>query len=198
MGSARTKGTSRRPEPDDALRLARRRFRVGERVDMTALADELGINRVTLYRWVGSRDHLLVAVLWSMASRVLSWADDEERDVVGGERIVRVVTRFLQRVNDDTGMQRFLLDEGELAMRLLTRADHEFQPRLTAAVLGMLTREADRGALDLGVDLAEVAFAIVRIIESYTYLDLILGQRPDAQRAEPILRLMLCGGGAAA
>jgi hypothetical protein len=32
---------------------------------------------------------------------------------------------------------------------------------------------------------------IVRVIESYTYLDLILGERPDARRAEPILRLLL-------
>lgn len=160
---------------------------------MTALADELGINRVTLYRWVGSRDHLLVAVLWSLARRVLAWADDEEQHTVGGERVVRVVTRFLQRIISDGGMQRFLVDEGELAMRLLTRADHDFQPRLTAAVHNMLTREADRGALALGVDLEELAFAIVRIIESYTYLDLILGEKPDASRAEPILRLMLCG-----
>ncbi len=32
---------------------------------------------------------------------------------------------------------------------------------------------------------------IVRVIESYIYLDLILGERPDARRAEPILRLLL-------
>ena len=32
---------------------------------------------------------------------------------------------------------------------------------------------------------------IVRVIESYTYLDLITGERPEARRAEPILRLLL-------
>jgi DNA-binding phage protein len=45
----------RRPAALDAFLLARRRFIAGERVDMTALAQELGVNRVTLYRWVGSR-----------------------------------------------------------------------------------------------------------------------------------------------
>jgi AcrR family transcriptional regulator len=181
-----------RPEPADALRLARRRFRQAERVDMTALADELGINRVTLYRWVGSRDSLLVEVLWSLADRVLRWSADQPSRHTGGEWIVDVVTRFLDRVIADPGMQRFLVDEGELAMRLLTRADHHFQPRLTGAVHDLLLTEAKRGNLDLRADLGEVAFAIVRIIESYTYLDLILGEKPSAERAEPIFRLLLC------
>ena len=35
---------------------------------MSALADELGVNRVTLYRWIGSRDRLLVEVIWSLAA----------------------------------------------------------------------------------------------------------------------------------
>lgn len=188
--------TTRRPVRADAVRLARRRFRSGERVDMTALADELGINRVTLYRWVGSREQLLVEVLWSLAERVLTWADETAQRKVdgeeGGERVVRVVMAFLQRVIRDPGMQRFLHDEGELAMRLLTRADHDFQPRLTASVLRVLRKETEQGFLYLSVDLEELAFAIVRIIESYTYLDLILGEKPDAARAEPILRLLLC------
>jgi AcrR family transcriptional regulator len=189
---APTAGASRRPARADALRLARRRFRAGERVDMTAIADELGINRVTLYRWVGSREALLVEVLWSLAERVLKWADAEADGSVGGERIVEVVARFLDRVIVDPGMQRFLGDEGELAMRLLTRADHDFQPRLTRAIHRLLVTEAEAGRLRLSADLFEVAFALVRIIESYTYLDLILGEKPDAARAEPILRLLLC------
>jgi hypothetical protein len=32
---------------------------------------------------------------------------------------------------------------------------------------------------------------IVRLIESYTYLDLITGEPPDARRGEPILRMLL-------
>lgn len=159
---------------------------------MTAIADELGINRVTLYRWVGSREALLVEVLWSLAQRVLSWADQDSSGPAGGERAVNVITRFLERVIVDPGMQRFLGDEGELAMRLLTRADHDFQPRLTRAIHQLLVAEADAGRLYLSADLYEVAFAVVRIIESYTYLDLILGEKPDAARAEPILRLLLC------
>jgi hypothetical protein len=88
-------------------------------------------------------------------------------------------------------MQRWLAEEGEHAMRLLTRHDTEFQPRLIAAIEALLMQERDAGRLDLPADLHEVAYVIVRLIESYTYLDLITGERPDARRAEPILRLLL-------
>ncbi len=62
-------GDFRRPTPLDAFRLARRKFLAAERIDMSALAEELGVNRVTLYRWVGSREQLLVEVIWSLGSR---------------------------------------------------------------------------------------------------------------------------------
>ena len=39
----------------------------------------------------------------------------------GSDRIVDIVTRFTAAVLTNPGMSRFLADEGELAMRLLTR-----------------------------------------------------------------------------
>jgi AcrR family transcriptional regulator len=174
----------------DALRLARRRFLAAQRIDMTALAAELGVNRVTLYRWVGSRDALLVDVVWSLAEPTLA-AVDAQVDATGGERIVQVVTGFLDAVITNPGMRRWVSEEGELAMRLLTRHDTGFQPRLIEAVYELLREETDAGRLDLPADLGEVAYVLVRVIESYTYLDLILGEQPDAARAEPIVRMLL-------
>jgi AcrR family transcriptional regulator len=179
-----------RPAAADALRLARRRFLAPERLDMSALAEEIGVNRVTLYRWVGSRDRLIVEVVWSLARRALD-AIDAEVDARGGERIVQVVTRFLEAINANPGMQRWLAEEGEHAMRLLTRHDTGFQPRLIAAVEELLDEEIAAGRLDLPVDVHDLAYVIVRLIESYTYLDLITGEAPDARRAEPILRMLL-------
>jgi AcrR family transcriptional regulator len=183
-------GEPRRPTAIDAFKLARRRFLAGERIDMSALADELGVNRVTLYRWVGSREQLLVEIIWSLGSRTLETVD-ERVTASGGERVVLVVTGFLDEVISSTGMRHWLADEGELAMRLLTRSDMGFQTRLIEAVDAILREEADAGRLDLPVDLGEVAYVIVRLIESYTYLDLIRGEEPDAKRAEPVLRMLL-------
>jgi AcrR family transcriptional regulator len=178
------------PASARALRLARRRFLARERVDMSALAEALGVNRVTLYRWVGSRDKLLVEVVWALAGQALDFAKSQT-DAQGAERIVETVTGFLRLVIDNAGMQRWLSEEGEHAMRLLTRHDAGFQPRLIRAIEDLLEEEADAGRLALPVDLHELAYVIVRLIESYTYLDLITGEAPDAARAEPILRMLL-------
>src|SRR5271170_7174829 len=83
----------RRPTALDAFKLARRWFLAGRRVDMSALADELGVNRVTLYRWVGSREQLLVEVVWSVSERTLEIAEEQVSDR-GPERVVQIVTRF--------------------------------------------------------------------------------------------------------
>src|SRR4051794_33872031 len=103
-----------------ALRLARRRFLAPERIDMSALAQDLGVNRVTLYRWVGSRDRLLVEIVWALAEQALDYARSQT-NAHGTERIVEPVPRFLRLVIDNAGMQRWLSEGGEHAMRLLTR-----------------------------------------------------------------------------
>ena len=177
---------SSRPTATDAYRLARRRWLAGERVDMSAIAGELDVNRVTLYRWIGSRETLLVEIVWGLAEQTLAHVSREVRGR-GAERVVAIVTRFVELAIANPGMQRWLADEGELAMRLLTRSDHGFQPRLIDWVERLLESEE----VHLDADRREVAYVIVRVIESYTYLDLILGERPDARRAEPILRLLL-------
>lgn len=157
---------------------------------MSALAKELGVNRVTLYRWVGSREQLLVEVIWSLAARTLENVDAEVEQT-GGERLVQVVTRFLDAVIANPGMRYWLREEDESAMRLLTRSATGFQPRLIGWMEDLLRQEAEAGRLDIPADLHEVAYVIVRLIESYTYLDLITGEAPEARRAEPILRLLL-------
>jgi AcrR family transcriptional regulator len=179
-----------RPTALDAFLLARRRFLAGDRLDMSALATELGVNRVTLYRWVGSREKLLVEVIWSLGAQTLKNETRRTRKT-GSERIVTIVGRFVAAVLSNPGFSRFLADEGELAMRLLTRRDMDFQPRLIDAVERLLAEEADAGRMELPADLHDVAYTMVRIVESYIYLDLITGEQPDARRAESILRLLL-------
>lgn len=183
-----------RATPLDALRLAREMFLAGERVDLTQLAERLDVNRVTVHRWVGSRDQLLVEVLWSLAREVLDRADQRARSQTpGAERVVQTVVGFLETVTEHPAMRRFLSDEGDLALRLLTRQDRGFQQRLIGAVEELLAEEQDAGRLEPppGVERHEVAYVVVRVIESYSYLDLITGETPDAARAEPILRLLL-------
>src|SRR4051812_49863145 len=105
----------RRPTPLDAFRLARRKFLAAERIDMTSLAGELGVNRVTLYRWVGSREQLLVEVVWALARRTLD--DLIAGDRGGAGREGRILMGFLEATLSHPGLQRGLAQEGESAMR---------------------------------------------------------------------------------
>lgn len=176
--------------PLDAFRLARRKWQGSERVDMSAMAKELGINRVTLYRWVGSREQLLVEVIWSLAERTLKKLDAGTRKT-GAERAVHVAAGFVDAVIANRGMQFWLAEEGESAMRLLTMREAGYQVRLIAWHERLLREEAEAGRLDLPADLHDVAYVIVRLIESYVYLDLITGEPPEPRRAEPIMRMLL-------
>ncbi len=157
---------------------------------MGVLADELGVNRVTLYRWFGSRDDFIVEVVWSLALRTFDYVEGKV-SVQGAERIVAIVTGFLDTIIGNPGVRRWLAEDGEHAMRLLTGRRTTFQQRLIGAVQELLEEEEKSAQLDLPIDLHELAYVIVRLIESYTYLDLITGEQPDAARAEPILRMLL-------
>jgi AcrR family transcriptional regulator len=179
-----------RPTLDDALRIGRRKFLAGERIDVSAVADELGVNRVTLYRWIGSRDRLLVEVIWLLADRAIA-ASDRSTKARGAERIVQITTKFIDTVIANPGMKCWLAEEGEHAMRLLTRHETDFQPRLIRAIERLLTDEREADRLDIPVDLHDLAYVIVRLIESYIYLDLITGEDPETRTAEPILRILL-------
>jgi hypothetical protein len=69
--------------------------------------------------------------------------------------------------------------------------DAGYQVRLIGWHEKLLSEEAEAGRLQLPVDLHDVAYVIVRLIESYVYLDLITGERPEPRRAEPIMRMLL-------
>jgi AcrR family transcriptional regulator len=175
--------------PREVLRLARRRLMAGERLEMSSLASELGVNRVTLYRWVGSRERLLVEVLWSMADEALGSLRSQVPPTPA--RAVEVVVGFIECVLANPGMQHLLAVDTELMMRLLTHRAAGFQPRLLQAIEDLLREETAAGRLDVPMDPHELAYVVVRVIESYTYLDVLLGEQPEARRAEAVLRLLL-------
>jgi len=157
---------------------------------MSSLAAEIGVNRVTLYRWVGTREQLLTEVIWSLAQRTLD-LELARATTTGGERVARIVAGFIDAVINNQGWRRQIAEEGELTMRLLTRSEGGFQPRMIAAFRDLLAEEADIGHLDVPVELDDLAYAVARIAESYVYRQLITGQPPDARGAEQILRLLL-------
>jgi AcrR family transcriptional regulator len=173
----------------DAFSRARRMFLAGQRVDMGALARDLGVNRATLYRWVGSRDQLLTEILWSLMRRTADRLLEAETGEAG--RAARVIDGLLRAVIGNAGMQQFIETEGDLALRLLTTKASDFQARLLDLLHSLIAHELDRGQLCTELPADDLTFVVVRIMESYIYIGLITGERPDPDRAGRVIAALL-------
>jgi AcrR family transcriptional regulator len=183
-----------RPCAAAALRLARRTFMAGDRIDAQALAATLGVDRTTLFRWVGNRDRLLVSVLTSLADPTLRDAAAAAGGT-GPERIGRIVRLFAQALIDAPYYRAFLRRETERALRLITTKASPLQQHVVASFERLLEQERDRGHLDPALDLHDLAYLVVRIVESFIYADLITGDPPDAAKAELAVAALLRGSG---
>jgi AcrR family transcriptional regulator len=183
-------GGSARPSALDAFKRARRTFLDGRRVDMGTLAADLRVNRATLYRWVGSREALLCEILWSLTSRSVE-NRLEQLEPGPGSRVTPLMTGFVRDCTENLGMRRLLDEEGELALRLITMSSGGFQPRFIALVRRLLAEDLESGRLRSQVPLDDLAFAVVRIVESFVHRRIITGEEPDADGAGRVLGALL-------
>jgi AcrR family transcriptional regulator len=179
-----------RSSPLDALRLARTHWLAGGRLDMGALANELGVSRATLYAWVGSKERLLGEVLWSFAQDGLEQARSAARGS-GAEYITDVFERFERLNSEFQPLRRFLEQDPELALRLLTSKHGPVQSRMIAAARELLAEQIEAGALTPALDVDTLAYVIIRIAESFTYSDVISGGDPDVDKAVEVVRVLL-------
>jgi AcrR family transcriptional regulator len=183
-----------RPTPLDALRLGRRRWLAGERLDMGALARELGVSRATLYSWVGSREKLIGEVIWSFAEAGVRQAR-EEAGGTGADYVVDVVDRFAHLNAAFEPLRRFIEQDPELALRILTSKDGPVQGRMIAVARELLAEQIEAGALSPALDVDTLAYLMVRVNESFLYSDLITGSEPDVDKGVEVVRVLLHAGG---
>ncbi len=179
-----------RVAPADAYKLARAKFMAGERLDMQALAAELGVNRATLYRWVGSKELLLGEVISSFARETLERAH-REIPGDGAEHVAAVVERVLEQIHAFEPMRRFLERDPQYALRVLTSIESTVQRGSVAAMGELLEEQVEAGALRTPADVDDLAYVIIRIGESFLYSDLLIGSEPNVAKAGQMVRLLL-------
>jgi AcrR family transcriptional regulator len=182
-----------RPTPLDALRLARRRWLANERLDMGALAKELGISRATLYSWVGSRERLIGEVIWSFAEEGLRQALDGASGS-GADYILDVVGRFARLNASFEPLRRFIEQDPELALRILTSKKGPVQERMIAVARDLLAEQVAAGELTPALDVDTLAYLMIRVNESFLYSDVITGSEPDVDKALDVVRILLHAG----
>lgn len=180
--------------PSEIFEAGLHTFLERRRLDMRALAGELGISRATLYRRVGGRDHLLGEVVWYLTRRSLARAYEGTEGLKGEERIVTVVERFMRDVNSSPPLARLLEAEPEAALRILTSKHGPIQRGIIEILERLMDLEESRGNLRLGIDHATMAYAIVRLGESFLYADVIADNDPDVDQAIAVIGRLLHEG----
>jgi Tetracyclin repressor-like, C-terminal domain len=191
-GNRRPAAPDRPPPPSrgDLVALARRRFLRGERLGVEELAAELAVSRATAYRWAGNAEQLAGLVIASLAEDTFRRALREARGR-GAARVVDVMARGMRYVATSEAYRAFVERDPQKALRIVASKDGPVQQRTIALHEELLAEEVRRGALTLPVDAHTMAYALVRIVESFLYADAIAGETPDLEKAVDIVKLLL-------
>ncbi|MET9231567.1 QsdR family transcriptional regulator [Lentzea sp. NPDC003310] len=175
------------PEVDPVIALALRQFLRDGRIDMGELATSAGIGRATLYRRFGDRDRVLGEVLWAITHRawVRLWQASPRR---GMARVVAVLDQAMRDTVAMPALRSLLERDPETALRVLTSQRGVVQHRLVSGLAELIGAERDRPS---EIPVTKLAYAVVRLAESFCYSDVIAGAPADIDTATEIIRKLL-------
>ena len=186
----RPRGRRAAASREDVVASARRRYLEGERVDLRAIAAEVGLGRATLYRWFGSREALLGEVIAGEAEQFFR----RVRARVGGRGAPALLETF-DRINRglarSPALRRFLEQEREVALRTLTSSAGHVQPAAVAVIASLIEDEVRAGAYAPPAEPGTLAYAIVRLAEAFIYNDALAGIRGDVESLRQIEAALL-------
>ena len=167
----------------------------GKRLDMQGLADELGVSRVTLFRRVGGREELISQALWRLAERMLDIAVERwEAERPEGELHTPGTIRHINAmVAGSAGLRRLLDDEPALTMRVLTDPAGRIQSGFVAFNEELLRRDMDEFGLVPIIEPSALAYALLRLSESFLYADVLAARKPDVETANRLQQALIEG-----
>ena len=188
--SAPQRGPPAAASRDDVLAAAMNRYLRGRRIDIRAIAGELGLARPTIYRWLGSREDLIGEVLILAADPLLDEARANARGR-GGRLLLDTFDRFNRSLADAPALRQFVEQEHDAALRIICSGAGRVQPHLVARIAGLIEDEVRRGSYEPRVEPSTLAYAIVRLAEAFLFNDAVAGMRGDVDRLREIEAALL-------
>ncbi|HEX8065195.1 MAG TPA: QsdR family transcriptional regulator [Thermoleophilaceae bacterium] len=188
--TARPRGRPPAASREDVLAAAMHRYLRGGRVDVQAIAAEVGVGRATIYRWFGSREGLIGEVLVLAAAPLLDAARSEARGR-GGKALLDTFDRFNRKLASAPALLRFVEQERDAALRVITSGGGGVQPRIVAMIAAVIDEEVGSGRYDPPVDVDTLAYAIVRLAEAFLFNDAAAGMRGDVDRLREVEAALL-------
>lgn len=188
-------GSRRRGRPAtasraDVVRCARAQYLSGQRVDVTSLANRLGLGRATIYRWFGSRDELLGEILASELESLVARHRAKVRRR-GARGLLEVFDRINRSLSRAEALRTLVERERDGALRLLTSSGGPVQPRAVRCVQALIEAEVATGSYEPPADPNALAYAIVRLAEAFLYNDVAIGILGDWQRLHQVEAALL-------
>jgi AcrR family transcriptional regulator len=175
---------------EQVLDVARREFGDGRRVDVSAIAAELGLARATLYRWFGSRDGLLGEMIARDAEEYFRRVRARVKGR-GGRALLETFDQINRGLTRSSALRRFLEEERESALRTLTSSGGIVEPRSITVIAELIEDEVRRGTYDPPVDVPTLAYAIVGLANAFLYNDAVAGIRGDVDRLRDVEAALL-------
>jgi AcrR family transcriptional regulator len=188
--AARKRGRRPAASRDDVLAAAMHRYLRGRRVDVQAIAAELGLGRATIYRWFGSREGLIGECLARAADPLLDAARANARGR-GGRALLDTFDRFNRSLMDAPALLRFVEQERDAAVRIITSGTGYVQRHLVTRITDLIEHEVTRGAYKPPVEPGTLAYAIVRLAEAFLFNDAAAGVRGDVDRLKEVEAALL-------
>src|SRR5919197_2148258 len=127
---------------EDVLDAGLYRYLRGQRVDVQAIAAELGLGRATVYRWFGSREKLLGEVIIRATEPVLA----ECRAGLagkGGPGLLETFDRFNRALADAPALSAFVEQERDVSLRIIASGAGIVQPRIVELITGLIVEEVE-------------------------------------------------------
>ncbi|MEU0540174.1 QsdR family transcriptional regulator [Nocardia sp. NPDC005978] len=174
---------------DDVLRAAADMFVAGKRVDVNAVAAQLGVSRASIYRWFGSRDGLLGAVIVHQLDRMVAHVE-RRTSSTGLTRLSEILDRTVQWLVDHDSLRTYFDNESTAALRLITRSDGPVHEPVVAIVSQLIARAQEQGYRP-PLDRETLAYALVRLWEAFLYNDAVAGFRGDVERLRQVQAALL-------
>jgi len=166
------------------------RYLRGRRVDIQAIAGELGLGRATVHRWFGTREALIGEVIVLAATPVLEASRAEARGK-GGRALLETFDRFNRKLADAPALRQFVESEREAALRIITSRNGIVQPRMVSMITGLIEDEARSGKYNPPVEPSILGYAIVRLAEAFLFNDAALGSKGDLDRLREVEAALL-------
>jgi AcrR family transcriptional regulator len=188
--TVRPRGRPAAATRQEVLDAAMYRYLRGQRIDVQAIAAELGLGRATIYRWFGSREGLIGEVLVLAAEPLLKHARAGVRGH-GAPALLKVFDRFNRGLADAPALRRFVEQERDVALRIISSGAGIVEPRVVGMITELIEDEVRAGHYDPPVEPTSLGYAIVKLAIAFLFNDAIAGMRGDVDRLREVEAALL-------